>query len=253
MSGNGSATAHGLLLEPTEQGIFFVARYVGEANVPQDVNRRRRSVYDAMRRMGSPVLIKKMFTANDVTSGVAERSPNFDAVYGQTRNEDPISHGVGFVSVAKSDDEWIAPDGASIVRGEVSPGAGYVPAPRYRGFGPGFLTYLIEPDAATDFFKVEQTGVLIKIQTATAQAPWFPDISDNDLVINVHVDGQFNVLDSFERYQAKMTNPVSVRGIDRRGRKEYSEEGTNRHVLNQSFEMTLLPDNNTLMHVEVDR
>lgn len=229
-----------------------VGRYVGEQNVPGDVKRRRRQVYDAMRRMGNPVVIKHMYTDEDAELGIAERSPNFQDPYGQVRNEDPFSYGTGFVSVEKSPDEWVSPTGV-IVRSLGRPEAGYVRAPRYRGFGPGYLTYVIEPDAAEDMFKLGSGGALIKIQTATVQAPWYPDVGDNDLIVNVILDGAGRVLQTKERYQAKQTNPISVRGRDRGGRREYSEDGGNRYVINQQFEMTLVPTTNILQKVETDR
>jgi hypothetical protein len=86
-----------------------------------------------------------------------------------------------------------------------------------------------------------------------AQAPWYPEINDNDLIINVVLDIHGNIKDTLERYQAKMSSPVSMRGLDRRGRREYTEDGGNRHVVNQTFEMSLVPVNDALYNVEVDR
>lgn len=229
-----------------------VIRYVGEGYIPQDIKRQRKQVMELMRRVGTPVLIKKMYTIADVESGEAERSPNYSSAYGQTRHNDPLSHGIGFVSVEQSPNEWITPNGGLVVS-PTSPGAGYTPAPRYRGFGQGYLTYLIEPDAATDFFKLTDTGAMIRVQEANAQAAWFPDINDNDLIINVTLDRMENITGVLERYQAKMTNPVSMRGLDRRGSREYSEDGGNRFVVNQTFQMTLVPENDELYNVEWDR
>jgi hypothetical protein len=44
-----------------------------------------------------------------------------------------------------------------------------------------------------------------------------------------------------------------MRGLDRRGRKEYGESFGNSHVINQTFEMALIPTNDVLYEVEVDR
>jgi hypothetical protein len=235
-------------------GIEYVTKYVGEQGVPQDVKRRRRSVYDAMRRFGTPVLVKHMFNPDDAKEGgIATTSPGFDPVYGQSRNRDPLSHGVGYVSNELSDDEWYHTTTGVLVQSRTSPGSGYARAPKYRGFGKGYLIYMIQPDRAEDFFKVDPVGTFIKIQSAMAQAPWYPEINDNDLIINVVLDGQGRIMDTRERYQAKMSSPVSVRGLDRRGRREYTEDGGNRHVVNQQFEMALVPDNDVLYNVEVDR
>lgn len=230
-----------------------VARYVGAQNVPQDVKRRRRQVYDAMRRFGTPVIVKHMYTDEDAELGIAERSPNWQDPYGQVRNEDPLSFGIGYVSVEKSSDEWLHPTTGETTVSVVSPGVNYVQAPRHRGFAEGYLTYVTQPDAAEDVFKLTPGGALIKVQTATVQAPWYPEINDNDLIINVVLDRQGNVVQTLERYQAKMTNPVSMRGLDRRGRRETTEDGGNRFVINQNFEMTLIPTTNILQKVPTDR
>jgi hypothetical protein len=228
-------------------------RYAGEQHVPQDLRRRRKQVQETMRRMGTPVLVKHMYNDRDVQNGIAKASPNFDDIYKQTRHDDPISHGIGFVSVEDSEDEWVSPDGKTIVVSDTTPGAGYTKAPRYRGFGPGYLIYMIQPDVAEDVFKLTETGVLIKVQEATAQAPWWPEINDNDLIINVTIGRGEKIEDTHERYQAKMSNPITMRGYDRRGRREYSEDGGNRYVVNQQFQMTLIPKHDVLYNVETDR
>lgn len=233
--------------------IVTVTAFTGNANVPQDVKRRRHQVYDVMRRLGTPVLIKHMFNIDDVAAGIASASPSFDDVYGQPRNKDPLSYGVGFVSTETSINEWIKPDGTGIVTAATSPGQGYVIAPKYRGFGPGYLTYVIMPDTAEDIFKLIQTGALIKTQNATAQAPWYPAMNDNDLLIAVELDSQNKIVNTLERYQLKMATPTSIRGLDRRGRREYTEHGGNRFVINQSFQLNLVPKNSILHDVETDR
>lgn len=243
----------GLEIDRLASGIGYITRYVGEANVPGDIRRLRGQVHDMMRGFGQPVLIKHMYNDLDVINGVAETSPNFDDVYGQTRNWDNLSWGIGLVSVVKADDEWLNPDTGEIVVTEISPGAGYVQAPRYRGFGPGFLTYIVEPDAAEDLFKLDPVGALIKVQQSQSFTSWYPDINDNDLIINVTLDGNWQIESTQERYQAKAVNPVTARGDDRRGRREFGGDRGNTHVVNQQFEMSLIPPNSVLMQVETDR
>lgn len=226
-------------------------RYVGERNVPQDVKRRRHQVSELMRRMGSPILVKHRYNDLDVQKGTAVKSPVFDDVYDQTRNEDPLSYGVGYVSVELSPNEWYDANG-NIEVSSISPGAGWTQAPLYRGFGPGNLTWIIEPDRAEDFYKAFTGGPLFKVQTATAVAPWYPNIDDNDLLINVELGPGDKVVNTAERYEAKMVNPISMRGTDNRGRGEAGYPG-NRHTVNQQFEMALIPENNVLYQVETDR
>lgn len=253
LSGTSNFTiTQGLVIAELPSGLRYVAKYVGERNIPSDVARTRRSIYELMRRMGTPVVIKPMYTSRDADNGVAEESPNFNETYGQSRNRDPLSHGTGYVSVEKSPNEWYDSRG-QIVVATSNPGPGYIQAPKYRGYGPGILTWIIEPDVAEDYYKHTAEGVLIKVQTATALTAWYPDINDNDLITHVTVDDYGLVLGTQERYQAKMTNPVSIRGLDRRGRREYTADYGNRHVVNQQFQMALLQPNHELYKVEVDR
>lgn len=229
------------------------SRFFGGANVPRDVNRRRRSVYEMLRRMGTPILVKHRFNEHDVKEGVAQKSATFDDIYEQSRNHEDMSYGVGYVSVELSDNEWYAPNSNTLVVSNTSPGAGYTQAPKYRGFGPGNLTWIIEPDAAQDFYKATVGGPIFKVQTAKAIAPWWPDINDNDLLVNVTVGANNSILDTHERFEAKSVNPVSMRGQDKRGRKEYGESFGNTHVVNQTFEMALIPQNDVIYEVDTDR
>lgn len=251
VSSQSTVIAEGLELVWVAPGVQYVRKYVGEEQVPQSLKRLRRQVYDAMRHLGSPVLVKHRYNADDVERGLARRSDNYNKTYGQTRHDDPISHGVGFVSVEEAENEWVMPDG-TLKYSDTQPN-GATPAPKYRGYGPGYLLWMIQPDAAQDLFKVNEVGVFIKVQTATAQAPWFPEINDNDLIVNCEVDRNGSILKTYERFQAKQTNPVSMRGLDRSGRKEYSEDGGNRFVVNQNFEMVLMPETDVIYRVETDR
>jgi hypothetical protein len=228
-----------------------VSRYIGEPGLPHSIALQRRNNLETMRRFGAPVIVKHMYNDHDVQNGIAEPSPNFSSVYKQVRHNDPISHGVGFVSVEKADDEWVTPQGKLHV-GSGAP-AGSVLAPKYRGYGPGYLTYAIMPDVAEDVFKLNEAGVLIRVQTAQAQMGWFPEMADNDLLITCRIDRGENVIETKERYLLKMTNPVSIRGFDRLGAREYTEDFGNRHVTDQFFEMTLIPKNDELYNVETDR
>lgn len=234
-------------------GLTNVMRYVGEPNTPKSIRDLRANNLDTMRYVGSPVIVKHMFNDEDFQQGQAARSPNWSDTYGQPRHDDPISHGIGFTGTGFSTNEWISPSGALVVS-NTSPGAGYVQAPRYRGFGPGYLIYMIVPDASEDVFKLSPTGALIRVQEATAMAPWYPEINDNDLITLVEIDDTERVIATYERYQAKMTSPVSVRGTDRRGRRERpADDYGNRNAVQQNFQMTLVPVHDELYNVELDR
>lgn len=242
----------GLEIDLLPSGLSYVTKYVGEGSIPGDIKRLRRQVYDMLRRFGQPVVVKHMYNPDDEVAGRAEKSLNFHSVYGQTRNEDPLSYGIGYVSVVKSTDEWIGPDGL-IVTAPVQPSPAHVAAPRYRGFGPGFLTYIVEPDASEDIFKLDPTGALVRVQDATAQAAWYPEITDNDLLTNVELDGYGRIVGESARFQAKQSNPISMRGKDRRGRNEYSGDDGNRFIINQQFSMSRVPENSILKQVSLDR
>jgi len=236
-----------------KEDILYATKYVGEESAPQDIKRLRRQVHDMMRRMGQPVIVKKMLTIADVESGYAKRSPNYDSIYGQTRNNDNLSWGTGFVSKEESTDEWINPSTGQIYKSIDSPDTSWPKAPKYRGFGPSIVTYIIEPDAPKDFFTLTPTGAMLEVQTADVTMAWFPQVNDNDLIINVELDDYGYIRNVGRRYQAKMTTPITIRGMDRKGRKEYGGDFGNRHVVNQTFPITLVPENNVLMQVETDR
>lgn len=244
---------NGFTVKANGDGVIWATRYTGNEKIPQDVRRRRRQVYDAMRRLGNPVLVKHRYNFDDVSKGIAQKASSWDEVYATQRNEDPQGHGVGLVSVVKSDKEWITPNG-EIIPADGPPTGGNEWAPKYRGYGPGYLIYVIEPDAAQDFFKLTESGAMYKTQTATAQAPWFPIFADNDLLINVTINQRGDILDAAERFELKNVQPVAMRGLDRQGRREHDNPyGPNRYMINQTFEMAKVPDNNVLYQVETDR
>jgi hypothetical protein len=243
-------------LTPTpHEGPINVIHYLGEPHVPQDARRRRLQVMQAMIRMGTPVIVKHMYNIGDVEQGVAKKSPTWDDIYGQERHNDPFSHGVGFVSIEESPDEWIHPQTGQIVVSSTSPGTGYVKAPLYRGYGPGYLTFAILPDVAEDMFRLDESGALIRIQTARAKTPWFPNVNDNDLLILCELDGNENVIATHERYKLKQTTQITHRGLNRRGRRYPNEpmDYGNQLSINQSFELVLIPPNDVVYQVEVDR
>lgn len=233
--------------------LLYATKYSGKESAPQDIKRLRRQVHDMMRRMGQPVIIKKMLTIKDVENNIAKRSENFDSIYGQTRMNDNLSWGTGFVSREESDNEWIDPSSGEIIKEDFNPEPSWPKAPKYRGYGPSIVTYIIEPDAPQDFFTLTPQGAMIQVQTANVTMGWFPKVNDNDLIIHVELDESGHVVHSGRRYQAKTTSPVSIRGLDRKGRREYEGDFGNRHVVNQTFEINLVPDNHVLMNVEVDR
>ena len=153
-----------------------VIRYLGDAGLPQDILRRRRQSMETMRRLGTPVLIKRKFTIKDVEEGIAQESVGFDPMYGDAIHDDAFSYGIGYVSVETTRGEWIVPaaepenEQPTLVISD-KPEEGWIPAPTYRGYGPGYLTYAILPDAPEDRFKLTEEGALIRIQQARFVSP----------------------------------------------------------------------------------
>lgn len=224
-TGSGSAhvtvtvTGSTSVLALTPQGINYAYKYLGEPNVPKAVTRRRRSVYDAMRRLGTPFLYKHRWTDNDVGLGLAMKSPAFDDTYGTSVTYDAISHGTGFVSQAMSPNEWYDKFG-TIVQSSTSPGPTYTRASMYRGYGPGWLVWCIQTDSPTDYLKLDEGGTVVRVQEPQIICPWFPTMEDGDLLISVQLDAGLNILRTFDIYELKKVRVTAVRGYDKSGRRE---------------------------------
>lgn len=236
-----------------------VRNYLGDSDVPRDVQTLRISNHEVMQRMGTPVLVKRVYTIEDVEDGVAKKTPvNFDDIYGQsTYVDDQISHGVGFVSVDTQDGEWYDPVTGNMYVNATLPNSTYLPAPRYRGYGPGFIVYAILPDRPEDVMRFTPQGTIIRSQDAMVQLPWWPELGDNDLLIPVQLNQNGTIAKDFERYQLKMVTPVTLRGdSDRMGRREFdSTDGGNRFWIGQQAELVRVPYsvNEPIYQVEIDR
>lgn len=242
-----------------------VVRYLGDPGIPQDMLRRRRLSLETMRRMGTPVLIKHMYTEQDVEEGIATLSENYDTTYQQSIHDDEFSYGVGRCSVETAQGEWIKPstetEEAQLIITE-EPEPEWTPAPLYRGYGPGYLTYAILPDAPEDRYKLTEEGSLIRTQQARLQLPWYPQVADNDLLIVVEIDATEKIVQTFERYQLKMVSPITMRGAaalqrDGWGKRERDTinltAGGNRHLVGQQCEANKVPETDPIYEVETDR
>lgn len=252
------------LLKPIYHNVI---RYLGDSGVPQDILRRRRLSLETMRRMGTPVLIKHMLTIQDVEEGTAESSVGLDTIYQQPIHDDQLSYGIGYTSVERAPrGEWIKPatetEAAQLVIREEPELPEWIPAPLYRGFGPGYLTYAILPDAPEDRYKLTEEGALIRVQQARLQLPWYPQVADNDLLIPVEINSSEEILQTFERYQLKQVYPITMRGSaalqrDGLGRREQDTismtAGGNRHLVGQQCEANKVPETDPIMLVETDR
>jgi hypothetical protein len=161
--------------------------------------------------------------------------------------------------------EWIKPateiEAAELIIQD-EPEPEWEAAPLYRGFGPGYLTYAILPDAPEDVYKHTEEGVLIRSQQAKLQLPWYPQVGDNDLLITCEIDSSEKILQTFERYYLKQVYPITMRGAaalqrDGLGHREQDTvnltAGGNRHLVGQQSEAAKIPETDPIYRVEADR
>jgi len=232
---------------------FSTFREVGPPNTPQEIKRLRRENMDLCRRNGQPVVIRHMYSMDDVETNEAKQCPAcFDSAYGQTRNDCPVCHSFGFVSVEDNPSEpfiWITTAGL-LVQTDTPEGA-WVRAPRYGGFGVPKLTWLMEPDVAVDVYRINEQGVMVQTYDAQGVAPWYPRLGDNDLCINVELahDG-YTIANELERFQLKLVQQITMRGLGRLGQQRYV--GNQPFYVAQSFQMSKAPTNSALYEVPVD-
>jgi hypothetical protein len=258
--------------------INYAYRYVVDPNTPKAVGRRRKTVYDIMRRLGSPFLFKHKWTDEDVSLGIAQKSPAYDDIYQTSLTQDNLSHGVGFVSQELSPNEWYDPSG-NIIVSATNPGYPYIQAPMYRGYGPGWLVWCIQSDTPTDYLKLDEGGVVIRVQEPQILCPYFPSMNDGDLLIACEIDREMTIVNTYDRYELKQVRQVAIRGYDMNGRREtginqqtpvgstgapfsgprgipytsnYTNQG-NSFVINQISVENRLPNNVPAYDVEIDR
>jgi len=230
---------------------ILTVREVGPPFTPQEIKRLRRENVEMCLRMGQPVVYRHMWNEDDARSGRAQRCPAcYDPAYGQPRNDCPVCFGFGWASTELSldSDDWI--DTSGRVVNTPTPGPGWVRLPRYGGFDQSVLTWLMEPDVAVDVFRISDLGTMIRTYEATGVAPWFPQLSDNDLCVNVELaHNDFSITGTGDRFQLKMVQPMTVRGFGKRGRPPGS--GGQAYRVAQTFQMAKFPDNQALYDVPV--
>lgn len=223
------------LAPPADKMRVANMKNVGSPNTPQDIKRMRRQVGDMLRRYGHSVVHRPVYIIDDLEKGSAKRCPAcFDDAYSQVRNDCPVCYSIGFVSI-EDGDQYIDSNG-NLTGDETG-----LKAPKYGGFGPPTLTRIIQPDAPIDIFKINERGVLTRIQNVSAFTYWDPGFKDNDLIINVNVsiDG-FTITSVGDYYQAKKATAKTIRGWGKRTRNQRE------YTVAHEFEMTLVPPNNVL-------
>ena len=222
-------------------GVHVISfKEVGPPNTPQEIKRLRRQNMDACRRLGEPVVFRHMWNLDDVGNGNAKLCPAcYNSVYEQVRNDCPVCFGVGYVSVEDDPNRWIDTYGKVVT---ADPGTA-VHAPMYGGFDMPHITWLIEPDVAVDVFRINEQGVMVRTYDAQGVAPWFPKLGDNDLCINVELaPDEFEILNTTDRFQLKMTQQVTVRGFGKRSNRNRAG-GQQAYLVAQTFQMSHVPAN----------
>ena len=225
-------------------------RNVGPPSTPQEIKRLRREVMDFMRKNGQPIIFRHMWNIDDKIAGLARTCPAcYNTVYEQVRNDCPVCFGFGYASVEESPNTRLYIDtGGQIVVDD--PGTN-IRAPRYGGFSEPYLTWMAEPDVAVDVFRINEQGVMVKTYDAQEVAPWYPKLGDNDLCINVTLgENGFDIVQTNERFQLKLTQQITVRGFGKRGGRNAA--GGQTYFVGQSFQMSRAPENSSLYDVEVD-
>ena len=233
---------------------------VGPPHTPQEIKRLRRENMDFCRKLGQPVIFRHMFEREDVIDGIARQCPAcWDPAYDQPRNDCPVCFGFGFASIEDSDDPraYIDQHGL-LVTAPLDPNPPHDPvpeedwirAPLYGGFGQSILTWMVEPDVAVDVFRINEQGVLQQTYDAQGVAPWYPELGDNDLCMNVVLapDG-FTILETADRFQLKLVQQVTIRGFGKPGQPHSPAQ---RFQVAQTFQMSKAPENSSLYDISVE-
>ena len=248
--------------QPSVRAPILSYRNVGGRRTPQEIKRLRRENMDFCRRMGESVILKHQYNNRDYLAGqafldnggivtkdtdpmLAKHCPAcWDDERDMAKNTCKVCFGVGFVSLVYDDITHKLIENGKL--SDVDLGS-HQRAPKYGGYGPGFITWMVEPDVAVDVFRINEQGVMVQTENAQGVAPWYPDLGDNDLCINVELDRNLQtIIDIEDRFQLKLTNPNTVRGFGRRGIFQ-------NYKVSQQFAMARIPENTVWYDVPVDR
>lgn len=149
-------------------------------STPHDLAMMRRHVWEYMYSFGQPVIHRRIYNQDDVVLGSASWDATYDDVYEQGLSWSGSDKGVG------------------------------------AGFGPPSLIYITLGDVVIDDNTPNRTGAF-KIFQPNMSAPWVPQISDGDLIIQVVVeyeqDGSVTITGTGDRFQVQQVQPVTLRSI----------------------------------------
>lgn len=187
---------------------------LGPAGTPQEVKDLRESAYDFHNELGSPVMFKHRWNADDAAKGLTWKCPLHDELYGDRDAEwDHICFGTGYVG----------------------------------GYADGELIFVTIQDTLETQIKVTQQGILTMDMHPPMEAPWLPKMGDGDLIITVDFDpNSWQVTDEYERYVLRDVTPVTMRGP---GWGRSSATTNKRHRISQKSALDKLPVGHPLYEV----
>lgn len=140
----------------------------------------RRHVWEYLYTFGQPALISRVYNQDDVTDGVAHWDTTYDDTYGQ---------------------------GLTFSGQDLGAGA---------GFGPTYLTYIVFGEAVIDDNTPNRQGAFMQFLPNMC-APWVPQISDGDLIIQVTLqrlgNGDVEITGTGDRFQVQQVQPIPLRSL----------------------------------------
>lgn len=201
--------------------------HYGLPNVPREIKRLRVASLEHCLTHGQPAIWRHRFHADDLvngyrmethsgteTIGVRKCPACFDSIYGQPRNDCPVCFGSAFASTETQAGLFIIDDGQAL---SATDDGSNVLAPRWRGFGPPVLTFVVEADAPVDEVRPDAKGALTGLEDVRMFAPWYPTMRDGDILMDVTLTDDGYTIESIDqRYQLKMTQPQTMRGSNPR-------------------------------------
>lgn len=207
---------------------------LGPPSTPHEVRIQRHNGGDMLKKIGQPVVHLHKLNFDDLRSGKAERCPcTVGSSNQQARANCEICHGTGLITTAKSSTHWIGNDAT------VTTTPSDTPAPLFGGFSDPVITWIMEPDAPVDEFRLSESGILTKVSDAKGYAFWTPRMFDGDIIVDVILTTSgTSINEEHDRYEIKTVTPHTFRG--------WGQHTRNRnHIVGQQFEMAQLsPESN---------
>jgi hypothetical protein len=189
---------------------------LGPAGTPHEVKQLRQSSFDLHQQIGSAVIYKHRWNADDVTAGRTTVCPNHTSVYrGRDETWDPVCFGTGYTG----------------------------------GFADGVVIFVTVQDTQETQIKIGPTGILTMDMHPAMTAPWMPAMGDGDMIITADFDpSNWDIVSEYERYLLKDVTPVTMRGP---GWGRQQGGFLNRQTISQQSQLDKLPSDHPLYGVPI--